>query len=163
MSDFKTVLRNLGGLFTVIGITSLATLSVPLYFGEYGSNSSFDGIGPILITSAIFFGFGVPLYLGFRKTSPPNFKTAMVIATLGWLFVSIIGSIPLFLLPYNKESLLQMDFLSAFFESMSGWTGTGLTLVPVLAYIYPMDWWSWCYSFDFINPCTSRYWFIRFI
>jgi len=130
MSDLKAVVRDLGGLFIIIALASLGTLLVPLYFGEFGSNSSFDGIGPILITSAIFFGIGLPFYYLFRKADPANFKTAMVTAALGWFFVSLIGSIPLFLVPYNKVSLVHMDFLSAFFESMAGWTGTGLSLAP---------------------------------
>lgn len=53
----------------------------------------------------------------------------MVTAALGWVFVSLIGSIPLWLLPYDTLTLATMDPLSAFFESMSGWTGTGLTMV----------------------------------
>jgi len=53
----------------------------------------------------------------------------MVTAALSWLSISIVSAIPLILIPYNKEELLHMDALSAFFESMSGWTGTGLTMV----------------------------------
>ena len=61
MSDLKTVLRDMGALFIIVGFVTLITLIVPLYFGEYGPNSSFDAIGSILITSAIFFGIGLPL------------------------------------------------------------------------------------------------------
>jgi trk system potassium uptake protein TrkH len=53
----------------------------------------------------------------------------MVTAALGWVFVSLIGSIPFWLLPYNTLTLATLDPLSAFFESMSGWTGTGLTMI----------------------------------
>jgi len=128
MSDLRTVLRDIGGIFIIVGAISLFVLVVPLYFGEYGSGS-IDGVMPILVTSAVFVGLGLPLYFGFKKADPENFKTAMVTAALGWLFVSIIGSIPFLLMPYNKITLEHMDFLSAFFESMSGWTGTGLTMV----------------------------------
>lgn len=128
MSDLKTVLRDIGGIFIMVGIISLFVLIVPLYFNEYGSGS-IDGIIPILITSTMFIGIGLPLYFGFKKADPANFKTAMVTAALGWLFVSIIGCIPFLLMPYNKVTMQHMDFLSAFFESMSGWTGTGLTMV----------------------------------
>ena len=51
----------------------------------------------------------------------------MVTAALGWFFVSIIGSIPFWMIPY--DGIVVMDPLSGFFESMSGWTGTGLTMV----------------------------------
>jgi len=53
-----------------------------------------------------------------------------VTAALGWIFISLIGSIPFIMIGFNKnDPLVTMDFLSAFFESMSGWTGTGLTMV----------------------------------
>ncbi len=129
MSDLKTVLRNIGGVFIIIGVVTLIALVVPLFFGEYGADSSFDGIGPLLITSAMFFGLGFPLYYIFKEAEQANFKSAMVTAALGWLLISVIGSIPFWLIPYNISTLEFMDPLSAFFESMSGWTGTGLTMV----------------------------------
>jgi trk system potassium uptake protein TrkH len=129
MSDLRTVLRDLGGIFMMIGVISLFVLVVPLYFGEFGSNGNVDGTIPIIATSAIFIGLGLPLYFGFRNADSANFKTAMITAALGWLFVSIIGSTPFILMPYNLNTLAHMDFLSAFFESMSGWSGTGLTMV----------------------------------
>jgi trk system potassium uptake protein TrkH len=129
MSDIKSVLRSLGVIFILVGIVSLFSLIVPLYFGEYGSNSDFDAIVPILITSAVYFGIGLPLYYFFKNADPPNFKSAMVTAALGWIFISAVGSIPFWLIPYNTSTLATMAPLSAFFESMSGWTGTGLTMV----------------------------------
>ena len=129
MSDIRTVLRDIGALFIVVGFVSLIALVVPLYFGEFGSNSSFDAIGYILVTSSVFFGAGFPLFYVFKNAEPANFKSAMVTAAFGWLFISLIGSIPFWLIPYNTTTLACMDPLSAFFESMSGWTGTGLTMV----------------------------------
>ena len=129
MSDIRTVLRDIGALFMVMGFVTLIALVVPLYFGEYGSNSPFDAIGYILVTSAVFFGAGFPLFYIFKDAEPANFKSAMVTAALGWLFISVIGSIPFWLIPYNTNTLACMDPLSAFFESMAGWTGTGLTMV----------------------------------
>jgi trk system potassium uptake protein TrkH len=127
MSDLRTVLRDLGGIFIIIGFVSLFASVVPIYFGEYGN--SLDGLGPLLITSTIFFMLGLPLYYIFRKAEPANFKSAMVTAALGWLLISLIGSIPFWLIPYNTSTLDHLSPLSAFFESMSGWTGTGLTMV----------------------------------
>ena len=129
MSEFKTIVRDIGGIFTIIGLASLVVILVPLYFGEFLGNSSIDGISPILITAITFLLFGLPFYFLFKKADPANFKTAMITAALGWLFVSLIGSIPLLLIPYDKTTLAHMDSLSAFFESMSGWTGTGLSLI----------------------------------
>ena len=129
MSDIRSVLRDLGGIFIIVGFVTLFCLIVPLYFGEYGSNCQYDAIGPILITSAIYFGLGLPLYFSFKNADPPNFKSAMITAALAWFFISLVGSIPFWLIPYDKVTLANMAPLSAFFESMSGWTGTGLTMV----------------------------------
>ncbi len=59
MSDIRTVFRDIGALFMVMGFVTLIALVVPLYFGEYGPNSPFDAIGYILVTSAVFFGAGI--------------------------------------------------------------------------------------------------------
>lgn len=122
MSDIRTVLRDLGGIFIIIGFVSLIALIIPVIFGE-------DTYGPILITSAIFFGVGLPLYFVFKTAEPANFKSAMVTAALSWLIVPIIGIIPFWLISYDPSLGVHMNPLSAFFESMSGWTGTGLTMV----------------------------------
>jgi len=130
MSDLRTVLRGLGGIFIIIGFVTLIALAVPLYFGEYGPSCGFDAIGPLLITAALYFGIGFPLYYVFKKADPANFKSAMVTAALGWMFISLISAIPFWLIPYNvNDPNTTMAYLSAFFESMSGWTGTGLTMV----------------------------------
>lgn len=126
MSDLKTVLRDIGGILIIIGVITLFTLVVPVYFNEG------YGIGPILITAVVFFGFGIPLYLIFKNADVTNFKSAMVTAALGWLLISLIGCIPFILIGFDKTNpTVTMDFLSAFFESMSGWTGTGLTMIDM--------------------------------
>jgi trk system potassium uptake protein TrkH len=122
MSDLKTVLRDLGGVFIIVGCVSLVMIAIPLF-----TEDTFSYIIPMILTSAVFFGVGLPLYYSLRNADPANFKTAMVTAALSWLFISVIGSIPFLLIPY--EGVERMNFLSAFFESMSGWTGTGLTMI----------------------------------
>jgi trk system potassium uptake protein len=141
MSDLRTILRDLGAVCIMIGVISLITLLVPLYFGEL-PGTTIDGVTPILITSAVFFLLGVPFYLFFKKADPTNFKCAMVTAALGWLTISIVGSFPFLLMPYNIQTFAVMDSLSAFFESMSGWTGTGLTMVQYESLLpYTLQFW----------------------
>jgi len=142
MNDIKTVLRDIGAILIILGFISLISLIIPIYFNEYGLNSQFDAIGPLLITCLIFFIIGFPLYYIFKKAEPANFKSAMVTAALGWLIIAVIGSIPFILIPYNIESLVHMDILSAFFESVAGWTGTGLTMVDNESYLpYTLQFW----------------------
>ncbi|MFO7677295.1 MAG: TrkH family potassium uptake protein [Thermoplasmatota archaeon] len=137
MSDIRSVLRDTGGLFIIVGFISLITIVVPLYFGES------QGIHAILITSGFFISIGIPLYHFFKNADQANFKSAMVTAALGWLFVSLIGCIPFLMIGFNKnDPLITMDFLSAFFESMSGWTGTGLTMIEKESLLpYTLQFW----------------------
>ena len=104
MSDLRSVLRDLGGIFIIIGFVTLIALAVPLYFGEYTPVSNFDAIGPLLLTAAMYFGIGFPLYYIFKKSDPANFKSAMVTAALGWMFISLISAIPFWLIPYNVNN-----------------------------------------------------------
>jgi trk system potassium uptake protein TrkH len=120
MSDIRTVFRDIGGIFNIVGIISFITLIVPIYFREFSPHTSFNGIIPLAITAIIFLLIGIPLYFIFRNAEPTNFKSAMVTAALGWVFISLIGSLPFWLLPYNTTTLATMDPLSAFFESMYG-------------------------------------------
>jgi len=123
MGDLKTVLRDLGNILIAVGAITLFALVAPLYFNEG------YGIGPILLTSAVFFLIGTPLHFILRKTEPADFKTAMVTAALSWLFIPIISAIPFLLIGFDKTNPgVTADFLSAFFECMSGWTGTGLSM-----------------------------------
>jgi len=84
MSDLRTVLKDLGGIFILTGFVSLVALVVPLYFGEYGSNCSFDGIAPLLITSSVFFGFGLPFIMFFERQSLQILKVL-------WLLLHLVG------------------------------------------------------------------------
>lgn len=141
MSDLRTVLRDMGAVCIIIGIVSLITVLVPIYFGEL-PGTNIDGLTPLLLTSSIFLLFGIPFFLLFRNADPPNFKSAMVTAALGWLSISIVGSLPFLLMPYNTMNMAVMDSLSAFFESMSGWTGTGLTMIDNEALLpYTLQFW----------------------
>lgn len=136
MSDLKTVLKDLGNVFIAVGIISLFPLLVPLYFQEYYA------IIPLILTSLIFLEIGILFYFLFRRTDPSNFKSAMVTAALCWLFIPLISIIPFIMIPYQIHTAAHMDILSAFFESMSGWTGTGLTMVDKESFLpYTLQFW----------------------
>ncbi len=116
MKDLKIVLRDTGAVLIAVGVITLFVNFIPLIFHEY------ENIKWIFITSLIFFFFGsVFLTLG-RTPGEPKIRHAMITAALSWLMISLISSIPF----YYIEG---MDFLSSFFESVAGWTGTGLTMI----------------------------------
>ena len=120
--DLKIVSRDLGSLLLVIGGLTLFVLIVPLIFGEYAA------LGPIIMTAGVFFLSGGLLYLLGRDAGETNFKDAMATAALGWLIISVIGSIPfLYMSEYGINE--GMEPVDAVFESFAGWTGTGFSMV----------------------------------
>ena len=120
--SLKIVLRDLGGLLIIVGFLTFFVLIIPLIFHEY------EAIKPILLTAMVYFGTGAPLYFGLKRSGETNLRLAMATAAFGWLVVSVIGAIPfLYMSEYGLN--IGMDPVSAIFESVAGWTGTGLTMV----------------------------------
>jgi trk system potassium uptake protein TrkH len=106
----------LGTLFIVLGII----LSVPLLFSILNKDSQyFAFIIPIIVTVTIGFllQFNRPEQILIEK------KEAVAIIVFGWISVSLIGALPLYISGYFAS------FLDAFFESVSGFTTTGASVL----------------------------------
>ena len=142
--DLKIILRDLGLLVPVVGMMAILSLAVPVIFDEPYA------LFPLIITAAISFGLGALLYLPFRNAGETKLKHGMVIAAFGWLLVALLGSLPLTLTAiFAQQSGIHSPSLayfrdpaSAFFESVSGYTGTGLTMAA-RADLLPktIQWW----------------------
>ena len=142
--DLQIILRDLGLLVPVVGIMAVLSLVVPLVFHE-----SFAYL-PLVITAVISFGLGLCLYLPFRNAGETKLRHGMIIASFGWLLVAALGSLPLVLTAIFAQKsgvgsatlLYFRDPSSAFFEAVSGYTGTGLTMAA-RADLLPktLQWW----------------------
>ena len=141
--DLSIILRDLGLLLPVVGIMAILSLLVPLAFGE-----TFAYV-PLAVTAAISFALGAALYFPFRNAGDTQLKHGMIIAAFGWLLVALLGSLPFVLTAIlaeghgASETLLNFkDPATAFFESISGYTGTGLTMAA-RADLLPktLQWW----------------------
>ncbi len=88
---------------------------------------------PILISGAVTLGIGFAAWALNRPKEKPNIKKreAFLIVTLGWVVMSASGS-----LPYLLSGSIA-TFTDAFFETMSGYTTTGATLITDLDAIAP--------------------------
>lgn len=112
----RSVVHLLGLLLTFISATMLMPLPVAWYYQD-GSHFA------LLASSAITFAAG---YLGYRfgnLQQDLRAKEGFAVVTLGWIAVSLFGSLP-FMLSGAIPSLS-----SAFFETMSGFTTTGATIL----------------------------------
>jgi trk system potassium uptake protein TrkH len=73
---------------------------------------------------SLLFGFVSMIFLG--RPSRLGLDEALSIAAFGWLLLTFVGSLPFSLGGYPQV----LSPLDGYFESMSGFTATGLTMYP---------------------------------
>jgi len=119
MSNYKTVFFTLGILQIILGIFMLIPIFVQFFFKEI--DSSFFGASIITII------FGTLFFLSnLDHDKKLNLQQAFLLTALSWLSIAIFSSLPLIFSEVN------FSFTNAFFESMSGITTTGSTIIPNL-------------------------------
>ena len=119
MPNYKTVFFTLGVLQIILGIFMLIPILIQFFFKEI--DSSFFGASIITII------FGILFFLSnLDHDKKLNLQQAFLLTALSWLSIAIFGSLPLIFSEVN------FSFTDAFFESMSGITTTGSTIIPNL-------------------------------
>ena len=113
--DIKIILHYLGYIMGGIGIVLLAPIFIDLIYGEY--------VYPIGLIPPIFsIVLGFSFVKIFRKYDKLRFKHGMLISSVAWLWAGFVAAIIMML-------TIDISFLDAFFENLSAWTGSGLTLI----------------------------------
>ena len=118
MATNKTVFFMIGILLVVLGASMLVPYFIQLIYHE--SNHSFASSSFITIFIGILF-----VLSNLENEYKLNLRQTFLFSTLAWLTVAIFGSLPFILSP--KE----FSFSEAFFESMSGITTTGATIITI--------------------------------
>jgi len=115
--DSGIVLKTLGRLLIVEAVFLFIPLGLSMYYQESDTMA-------FLITIAItlIIGFALNFYKA-ERGGIVRYKEGFMIVGIGWLLVSIFGAIP-FLLAGTFDT-----FIDAFFESVSGFTTTGATVL----------------------------------
>ena len=93
----------------------IAAVAIPLIFKE--------GLGAVylLITSGLAYGSSYLLtFIHVREE--PRLRHAMIVAALAWVIIPLYSTVPFM-------AVEGMPFIDSMFESVSGWSGTGLTMV----------------------------------
>ncbi len=117
---FGVVLRILGALIFFLGLTMLFPLLFSLYYRD-GDHQA------ILVSAAITSGIGASLFLLYlRRVEEISHREGFAIVALGWVSAALFGS-----LPYLLSGVLP-SFVEAYFESMSGFTTTGATVLVAM-------------------------------
>ena len=120
--DKKIVCGSIGSIVKYLGILMIVPLGVAIWYGERPVHLTPFIIKTWLIPLAITVLFGVILE---RKIGTPGIikrREGFAIVALGWLAVAFFGA-----LPYVFSATLSP--IDAFFESMSGFTTTGSTVM----------------------------------
>ena len=116
MTNYKTVFFTLGILQIILGVSMSIPIIIQFIYGEL--DSSFFGAGIMTIIFGVLF-----LLLNLDHDKKLNLQQAFLLTALSWLSIAIFGSLPFIF------SNLELSITDAFFESMSGITTTGSTII----------------------------------
>ena len=117
MINFKIVYKILGSLLFLEALMMLTCLGIALYYGE---EDTFAFLVSIVVT--VLCG----IILGYKGRNAENImsrRDSYLIVTLTWTVFSLFGTIPFMVGGYLHS------FTDAYFETMSGFTTTGATII----------------------------------
>ena len=119
MSNYKTLFFTLGILQIILGVFMLIPIIAQFIYDEV--DSSFFSASIVTII------FGTLFFLSnLDHDKKLNLQQAFLLTSLSWLSIAIFGSLPFVF------SNIEFSFTNAFFESMSGITTTGSTIITNL-------------------------------
>jgi len=115
--NIPIVLRILSFLLIVEGLFMLSGLGFAVYFKE--------SVWPLLLSSIITGSVGLSIWLITRKNDKKNIgkREGYLIVSLTWIIISLFGTLP-FIFSGTITS-----YTDAFFETISGFTTTGATIL----------------------------------
>ena len=119
MATNKTVFFLIGILLIVLGVAMLAPYSLQILYSE--DSHSFISASFVTIFIGILF-----VLANLEKEFKLNLRQTFLFSSLAWIMVATFGSLPFIL------STQEFSFSEAFFESMSGITTTGATIISDL-------------------------------
>ena len=116
MSNYKTVFFTLGILLIILGVAMLVPVAFQLIYNEF--NHTF------IISAIITITFGILFFLSnIDHLKSISTQQAFLLTALSWMSIAIFGSLPFFF------SKLNLSITDSVFESMSGITTTGATIL----------------------------------
>ncbi len=115
---FSTTSRILGILLMLFSLTMLPPILVSLSYNDHQLDAFFHAF-------VITLGLGILVWLPVRnKRRELRVRDGFVVTVLFWLVLSFSGCIPLYL-----SEAANLSFVDAYFESLSGLTTTGATVI----------------------------------
>ncbi|MGI6679757.1 MAG: TrkH family potassium uptake protein [Dehalobacterium sp.] len=113
---FQLVFSNIGKILLIIGGCMIFPLLLSLYYQEKDAPALFTAMIITILAGGLLSFF-------FKSTETIRQREGFAIVTLGWIMASLFGA-----LPYMLTGTLT-SFTDAFFETMSGFTTTGASVL----------------------------------
>jgi trk system potassium uptake protein TrkH len=119
---FSVIARVLGLLMMIFSFTLVPPMLISVLYQDATLNA-------FLYALLITFGIGLMVWLPVRNHKQElKTRDGFVITVLFWLVLAFSGSLPLYLAEHPG-----LSYTDAFFESLSGWTTTGATVITGLS------------------------------
>ncbi len=119
MNNYKTVFFSIGVLLLILGAFMIIPFLIQLIYEEK--------TGSFLPSASITVFIGTLLILtNLEENRKLNLQQAFLLTALSWLSIALFGSLPFYF------SNLNISLVDSFFESMSGITTTGSTIITNL-------------------------------
>ncbi|MGB4235459.1 MAG: TrkH family potassium uptake protein [Methanoregulaceae archaeon] len=119
LGHLAIIAHDMGVIFGFLALITLVPLIVLLVFQEWTM------MIPMGSVPVIFFSLGFLISKVPKTTYQPSLSVALVAVALTWLIVALVGAVPFVL-------ALEIPWTDGVFESMSGWTDTGITVMTSL-------------------------------
>jgi trk system potassium uptake protein TrkH len=139
-NTYRIVLKQIGNILLILSIVCVIPVLVAVIYGEWRSAEGF------ILSGLIIAGTGTGLKALFRKSAEPQYQHILIIVAAGWLALALLGSLPFLIIAWITPLDMMNEFippgvhysvssltyfrnpLHCFFESMSAYTTTGLSM-----------------------------------
>lgn len=122
--QFRLTLKILGLLLMVFSLSMLPSIVVSLLYDD-GAHIAF------IITFLLELACGFCMWYPVRRHNRDlRTRDGFIVTVMFWLVLAVAGSVPLYLAP-----TMELDYTDAFFESLSGLTTTGATVITGIDFL----------------------------
>jgi trk system potassium uptake protein TrkH len=119
IEHISMIAHDMGLIFEFLGIASLLPFLVLAVFGEW------DMLLPMASVPLVFMICGGLISRVSYKDLEPSFSGTLIAVAFSWFAIALIGALPFVF-------GLHMTYTDSVFEAMSGWTGTGFSMIASL-------------------------------
>ena len=119
LETLAVIAHDMGIIFKFLGVITLVPFVVLFIFEEW------EMVVPLASVPLTFLLLGLLISRIPRREYVPQISVALAAVALIWLAIAVVGALPFVI-------GVHMSWTDSIFEAMSGWTGTGFTVIGTL-------------------------------